>query len=109
MGGKGKAASPLKVGLKAEHSGVEHIPALLRGFGSSSLMSSPMEMLFISIFLTGSCANPKTFHPQINPMSVLAGDDTVQLLGVFCSSYLPSSWGEQEKEAQRTGNWDKMP
>ena len=28
MGGKGKAASPLKVGLKAEHSGSEHVPAL---------------------------------------------------------------------------------
>lgn len=28
MGGKGKAASPLKVGLKAELPGSEHVPAL---------------------------------------------------------------------------------
>lgn len=68
-----------------------------------------MKMFFISIFLTGSCVDPKTFHPQINPMSALAGNDTIQLLGVLYSSYLASSWGggEEEKKAQRTGNWDK--
>lgn len=106
--GKGKAAPPLKVGLRAEHSGVEPMPALFQGFGNSLLVSSPMKMLFISIFLRSSCVDPKTFHPQINPLSALAGDDTIQLLGVLYSSYLTSSWGgEEEKQAQRTGNCDK--
>lgn len=104
MGGKGEAAPPLKVGLKAEHSGVQHVPALFRGFGNSSLLSSPMKMFFISIFLMGSCVNPKTFPPQINPMSALAGDDTIQLLGVLYSSYLASSRGGGGEKGSE--NWE---
>lgn len=107
-GGKGKAASPLKGGLKAEHSGVEHVPALFQGFGNSSLMPFLMKMLFISIFLTGSCVNPKTLHPQINPMSALAGEDTIQLLGCFIlPTWLAPGRRRGEKD-QRTGNWNKI-
>lgn len=93
-GRKGKAASPFKVGQKTEHSRAEHVPAFsadaevegASGSGNSSRVSSPAKMIFMSIFIS---ANRVQFQPKDLLSAEKPSDDTVQLLGVFYSSYLP--------------------